>query len=138
MVAAQSACATTPAQPSAPIGLIHAERHTWGGLCASGPCASDLVVEEDGDWTYSSSESDDASGTLSDAELEALRDAVASTGIGTESATATGCAADSDGTSVRYAWTSDDGSGAASSCETVIDEADSLVRYLEELAASVG
>ena len=133
LVAALSACGSAPV----PSGTIHVERHTWGGMCPDGPCGSDLVVEDDGSWTYSSSETDDGSGTLSASELDALHTAVADTTVGSESAAAVACAADVDDTSVRYAWTFDDDSGAASSCEVVIDGGDPLVRYLDELAASV-
>ncbi|KQY21219.1 hypothetical protein ASD16_18020 [Cellulomonas sp. Root485] len=133
LVAALSACGSAPV----PSGTVHVERHTWGGMCPDGPCGSDLVVEDDGSWTYSSSDEDgDASGTLTDSELDALHTAVADTTVGSESAAAVACAADVDDTSVRYAWTFDDDSGAASSCEVVIDGGDPLVLYLDELAAS--
>lgn len=132
LVGAQSACAPPPA-----LAQVTAERHTWGGLCATGPCASDLVIQADGSWTYSSSETDGRTGTLSATELDALRTALADTTVGTPAAAADDCAADWDGTSVRYAWALDDDSGTASSCATVIDTTDPLVRYLEELATSV-
>ncbi|WP_028047578.1 hypothetical protein [Cellulomonas sp. URHE0023] len=132
------ACAATSEQRAPGEATVHVERHTWGGLCATGPCASDLVVQDDGTWTYSSSETQDTSGTLSDTELDALYAAVADTALGGASAATQECAADADGTSVRYTWTLDDESGAASSCETAIDGKDPLVAYLDELATSVG
>ena len=138
LAGAQSACGATSAQSPDQNATVHAERHTWGGLCATGPCASDLVVEDDGTWTYSSSEADDESGTLSATELDALHTAVADTAVGSETAAAVECAADYDGASVRYSWTLDDDSGAASSCETAIDAADPLVLYLEQFTASIG
>jgi hypothetical protein len=137
LVGAQGACGTSDARPTVPPTTVHAERHTWGGLCAAGPCASDLVVQDDGTWTYSSSEVDETSGSLSATDLDALHAAVAATTLGDESTPAADCAADYDGTSVRYAWTLDDRSGAASTCETVVSATDPLVRYLDELADSL-
>ena len=132
LVWALSACGVAPAAST----TIHAERHTWGGMCAPGPCASDLVVEDDGTWTYATEEYD-THGTLSWLELNALHAAVAHTAVGGPSAAADDCEADWDGESERFAWTRDGDSGAASSCEVVIDWADPLVRYLEDLAESV-
>ena len=107
------------------------ERHTWGGMCASGPCRSTWLVEPDGGWTLRT-EADNDSGRLSGDELDALYRAVESTELDSAPPT-TSCEADADGTSVRYVWTVRGETSTASSCEVELDAADALVETVEEL-----
>jgi hypothetical protein len=130
------------AQPSArPPGAVpeswRAQRQTYGGLCAQGPCGSTLVVRSDGTWRLRT-EGRTAEGVLDDAELDRLGEAVASTGLASPADPATACAADSDGTSVSYAWAADGQAHKVDSCEVVVRTEDPLVRALEELAARLG
>lgn len=110
-------------------------RKTWGGLCPSGPCGSSLVVFGSGSWTLLS-EGVHTQGTLTPADVAALSQAVRVTRLGSATGTAD-CAADHDGTSVAYAWTSADVTGSASSCDHPIDPRDPLVVVLERLAATI-
>jgi hypothetical protein len=121
--------------PGAAAGPL-AERHTWGGLCPEGPCTTTLEVSGDGRWTWDDGVGREG-GRLGDAQLSRLRRAVAATGLGAPTGAAPGCAADSDGTSVRYGWAATDGWGTASSCEVLVDPADPLVRALDGLADEV-
>ncbi|MEE6296640.1 hypothetical protein [Georgenia wangjunii] len=111
-----------------------ARRSTRGGMCPGGPCRSELVVTGDGTWSYQV-EDGTSEGHLSDAELSRLREAVEDTGLGSEAEPATGCAADSDGTSVSYGWTVDGQEHEVDSCEVLISAHDPLVQALDQLAA---
>lgn len=129
--------AAGPAATGATAAVV-AVRHTWGGMCADGPCRSDLVVLADGAWTVvTETEADAARGTLAPDELAGLEDAVSRTRLGEPGAPVTGCAADADGTSVRYGWSEEGRPRSASSCEQAVPADDPLVRRLEALAADV-
>lgn len=113
-----------------------AARHTWGGMCAEGPCASALEVTEDGRWTWEDGWQEHR-GQLSPQQLSRLRRAVADTGLLAATDDAPACAADADGTAVRYGWATADGWASVSSCDVLIEGRDPLVRALEGLAAEL-
>lgn len=109
------------------------ERHTWGGMCASGPCGSTWLLESDGEWTLRT-EADSDTGRLSGREVDALYRAAERTDLESALPT-TSCEADADGTSMRYVWTVRGQTTTASSCEVEFDPSDPLVETLEELLA---
>lgn len=141
-----AACGTGPAPvadagPSVSPGTdavrVLAERRTWGGLCAQGPCRSDLVVRTDGSWVLET-EVRTSEGVLPAADLSGLEEAVIRTGLAEDVRASTGCAADSDGTSVEYVWLADGQQPrSASSCEQAIAADDPLVEQLDRIAAEV-
>lgn len=88
----------------------------------------------DGAWRLHT-EDGTSEGRLADAELEKVLEAVESTGLGSPAEVATACAADSDGTSVSYSWTTHGQQHEVDSCETVIATSDPLVQVLDQLAA---
>ena len=105
-------------------------------MCAEGPCESSLVVRADGRWTYSD-QSGESDGQLTADQQADLSAAVGETGLSGVAA-ATGCQADSDGTSVRYVWSDGDREGSASSCGAGLDEDDTLVVEVESLVDELG
>ncbi|USQ75186.1 hypothetical protein [Ornithinimicrobium cryptoxanthini] len=131
---------STTRQPTAEHSQLTAERSeftvertTRGGLCAEGPCRSELVVEHDGVWHYRANDGE-SKGRLTEGELSQVREALMSTRLGQATAPSTHCAEDSDGTSIGYAWTVDGHRQDVDSCEVQIKTDDPLVRALDELA----
>ncbi|AXH97376.1 hypothetical protein [Ornithinimicrobium avium] len=136
---ATSAASDTDEGPAAasttsePFTRFTVERSTWGGMCAEGPCRSELVVEGDGRWRYEEHDGEDE-GQLTVDELDRLLEAVTRTRLSQTRSPSTRCAADSDGTSVAYSWTIEDEKHRVDSCEVSIDTEDPLVQELESLA----
>ena len=121
--------------PTAALAGLQVRRKTWGGMCATGPCGSSLVIFGTGSWVLLAGGAQ-TQGTLPQADLVALSQAVRATRL--DSATgAADCAADHDGTSVAYTWTSGGVTRSASSCHHPIDRADPLAVELERLATTI-
>ena len=126
--------AAPPSAAAAAAGVL-AERHARGGVCAEGPCRSDLVVRADGSWTLAT-EAGTTAGRLPAAGLAGLETAVAGTGLADDVQPAAGCDADADGTSVEYVWQDAGGDErTASTCEQLVPDDDPLVRQLDAVAA---
>ncbi|WP_141401411.1 hypothetical protein [Ornithinimicrobium cerasi] len=131
-------CSLAPSGPApGEVAEPLATRHTWGGMCPQGPCASTLEVAVDGRWTWEDG-SGREQGRLGRAQLARLHRAVATTDLGGETEEAPRCDADADGTSEHYGWATADLWLSASSCEERIDQRDPLVRALADLADRLG
>jgi hypothetical protein len=125
-----AACSATPGN-AGPAGLLAEVRQT-GGLCPEGRCDDRFTVLTDGSWERRKQERLTASGRLTQAELDALRRAVAATGLPSSSPKdSSGCAAAADGQEVEYTI----GTVTVSSCRNALPAGDPLPEMLDALRA---
>ncbi|MFI5931849.1 hypothetical protein [Actinoplanes sp. NPDC051494] len=132
---AGSPAPSAPAPTSAANGLLAAVRHS-GGLCSTGPCATDLTVYGDGRWDLRDESSGNRSGTLSDDQVRELRTLVTETDL--PSATTTiDCADNYDGIRVTYTIGSDPET-VIDSCSIRIAGPNPLIERLDDLFQELG
>ena len=114
-----------------------------GGLCASGPCHSDLRVSASGDWTRNGGGSTPtpgpgahAEGRLTQEQLGRLRAAIDLTTLEQAPANTRPCATASDGMELVITWAQAGVEHSISSCERLVPVEDPLVMELEALLYS--
>jgi hypothetical protein len=124
-----AACSAPQAPPVAlPADAPLAGWTATGGMCPEGMCESSLQVRADGTWTRTQAGSQTATGTLADAQLAAVAEATATTGIPRAPAFTGTCPIAYDGQEVVYSWTAPDGTAwRVSACERAIAPDDPLV-----------
>lgn len=125
----------TPAAAPTVDPTLTVERRVWGGLCRAGACESRLLVHGTGEWTLEDPEAP-GRGELDEQQLSELAEAMATTRVG-EPLPEGDCPPAYDGQAVDYRWEDPSGSGEWSTCGSVVDEEDPLVRWLDSLAADV-
>lgn len=105
-------------------------------MCPVDTCRDDLRVLSDGTWTWDGGTDRSAAGELSDAELDALTDAIAGTRLEDAPEFTDTCPIAYDGLEYTYLWVIEGTEHRVSSCEVVVDPEEPLVAILDGLAAT--
>jgi hypothetical protein len=136
-----SGCAAIPAVPAdapAPepvVLLVKAEAR--GGLCVAGTtCESSITVMSDGTWSRVVNDAE-RTGTLPDARVAALADAVERTELATAPPFTGTCPIAYDGQEHVLTWLQDGLPVTVASCEHEFDPTDPLVIAAAELSAEL-
>lgn len=131
------ACAPSVVGQPAEEPTLLASRVGTGGLCPVDTCRDDLRVLSDGTWTWDGGTGRSADGELSDAELDALTDAISGTRLEDAPEFTDTCPIAFDGLEYTYLWVIDGTEHRVSSCEVVVDPEEPLVAILDRLARRV-
>lgn len=130
--------AATATPPSADPDALLAGLVAQGGMCAGGPCRTELTVLRDGRWRATrAAEEPERTGTLEGARLAELREAVAGTTLGGAPPFTGTCPTAYDGQEIVVTWAEAGETRSASSCEVEFPPADPLPASLRSLLASI-
>lgn len=130
-----TACAEPARSPDPADASVVAARVGTGGLCPAGVCVDDLRVYDDGTWVFDGGSDRSSGGFLSGSEKDTVWRAVENTRIEDSPVFTDTCPTAYDGMEYEYVWVRDGQEHRVSTCEFVVNEADQLVVFLDNLAA---